>query len=323
MSHDLLGITSLPKDPYYLHQKLNASLNSFLKDITAPGNEYYLFVLENLETGEIGGICGIEAKTGIDAPTYSYRIESVLSPHTTLPLPEKQILLHLRAERNGPSEICSLYILPPFRKEGLGRLLSLSRFLFIAAFPERFNKKIIAEMRGYVDERNKCPFWEGLGRHFLNMEFEELMSALEEIKEATPLFVPHHPIYLSLLPSDAREAVGRVHLGSQPALNLLIQEGFRLTNEVDLFDGGPKIEAQTADIRAIKQSKIAKVKSLSSAALPNGKYILSNNRLQFRACYGKIREVGEQAVVISPETAATLEVKAGEDVRYVQATGLE
>jgi hypothetical protein len=35
---------------------------------------------------------------------------------------------------------------------GAGKLLSKSRFLFMAAFRERFNEKVVAEMRGVIDE---------------------------------------------------------------------------------------------------------------------------------------------------------------------------
>ncbi|MCS5933246.1 arginine N-succinyltransferase [Klebsiella pneumoniae subsp. pneumoniae] len=38
-------------------------------------------------------------------------------------------------------------------KEGNGYLPSKSRFLFMAAFRERFNEKVVAEMRGVIDEQ--------------------------------------------------------------------------------------------------------------------------------------------------------------------------
>lgn len=320
MSDDLLGITSLPRNKHFLHQKLLTSLASFAKDVSTPYDEQYYFVLENLQTGEVGGICGIESKTGVHAPLYSYRLEKLLAPETDLPIPRKQLILHLQQQTNGPTEIGSLYILPSFRKEGLGRLLSLCRFLFMASFPNRFDSKVVAEMRGVCNEQNRCPFWEGLGKHFLNLEFSELMNLLEEIKESIPLVTPHYPVCVSLLKEETQEAIGRVHLDTQPALNLLMQEGFTLTDEIDLFDGGPKIEAETNKIRTFRDSKEAVVRDFISDAIESDKYMISNNRLDFRAAYGELIENEDQSVILSSHLRLALGVNIGEIVRYAPAS---
>ncbi|MFH7127688.1 arginine N-succinyltransferase [Klebsiella pneumoniae] len=61
--------------------------------------------------------------------------------------------------------MCTLFLDPQWRKEGNGYLLSKSRFLFMAAFRERFNEKVVAEMRGVIDEQGYSPFW---GRAWAN-----------------------------------------------------------------------------------------------------------------------------------------------------------
>lgn len=317
MSYDLLGITSLPRNKHFLHQKLNSSLTSFSKEIDAPQNEQYYFVLENIQTGEIGGICGIESKTGVESPLYSYRIEKVSAPETDLPVPRKQLILHFNSQQNGPTKIGSLYILPSFRKERLGRLLSLSRFLFMASFPHRFEGKVTAEMRGLIDEKHISPFWNGLGKHFINIEFNDLMDTLDEIKDSIPLISPKYPIYVSLLPNDAQDAIGRVHLDTQPALNLLMQEGFTLTNEIDLFDAGPKIEAATEEIRSFKYSQTAIVKKFSTAPIDSDRYIISNQKLNFRSCYGQLNKNEDGSIVLTTEVGHALGIQEGDKVRYV------
>lgn len=319
MTSDLLGITSLPRSKHLLYQKLMTSITSFSKELTSPQNEQYYFVLENMQTGEIGGICGIESKTGVDHPIYSLKVEKVLAPETDLPVPRKQLILHLQVRDNGPTEIGSLYILPSFRKEGLGRLLSLSRFLFMASFPERFDTKVVAEMRGFIDNK-KCPFWEGLGRHFVDMEFEELMNMLDEIKESIPLIAPKYPVYVSLLNSEAQDAIGRVHQDTQPALNLLMQEGFTLTDEIDLFDAGPKIEADVAEVRTVKQSRLAWVHEVSQAPIESDRYMIGNNRINHFACYGHISFIDENSVAITADVAQALGVGRDDQIRYVLAS---
>lgn len=320
MSNDLLGITSLPRNKHFLHQKLLTSLSSFSKEIAFPHDEQYYFVLENIRTGEVGGICGIESKTGLDLPTYSFRIEKIPAPDIDLPVPRKQLVLHFHAQANGPTEIGSLYILPSFRKEGLGRLLSLSRFLFMASFPQRFDTKVVAEMRGFVDDSKKCPFWEGLGRHFLDLEFEDLMNLVDDIKGSIPMIVPQHPVYASLLSIDAQDAIGKVHLDTQPALNMLIQEGFTLTNEVDLFDGGPKIEVPTSAIRIFKQSRVATIQELSDTPLESERFMISNNRLSHCTCYGTLTLVDANTAILPAEVAHALNVGRGDQIRYAQAS---
>ena len=320
MSDDLLGITSLPRNKHFLHQKLNSSLSSFSKEITEPKDEQYYFVLENIQTGEVGGLCGIESKTGVGTPNHTYRLERILAPETDLPVPRKQLILRHITQSNGPTEIGSLYILPSFRKEGLGRLVSLSRFLFMACFPQRFDVKTVAEMRGYTDEKARCPFWNGLGRHFLNIEFEELMNLLEDIKDTIHLIVPEYPIYVSLLSEETQKAIGRVHLNTQPALNLLMQEGFALTDEVDLFDAGPKIDVITSEIRSIKQSRVATIQDLSHTPIESDRYIISNTRMNFCACYSNISILEGNRVIIPSEVGHALGVREGDQIRYVASS---
>ena len=68
------GITTLPKDKELLEKRLAWSSASFEKKVSFPSNEYYLFVLEDTETGHVIGTSAIEASTGHDTPFYSYKI---------------------------------------------------------------------------------------------------------------------------------------------------------------------------------------------------------------------------------------------------------
>nr|MCU0721625.1 arginine N-succinyltransferase [Pirellula sp.] len=69
--------------------------------------------------------------------------------------------------------------------------------------------------------------------------------------------MPKYPIYLELLPHDAVEAIGQVHVQTKPALAMLEAEGFRRNALIDIFDGGPVVECETSKIRAVAQSTIA------------------------------------------------------------------
>ncbi len=311
------GITSMPKNSSILQKKVEHSLESFSKKITKPEHETYLFALEETETKTIGGICSVISKVGVGTPLYFYQIDCIYKKVEGLAIPPKISFLKPINFTNGPSEICMLYLDPSFRKEGLGRLLSLSRFLFIATFPERFEDKIIAEMRGSIDKNDLAPFWEGVGRHFLDLNFLELMKLLEQGKSFIPHILPDYPIYIDLLPRDIQETIGTVHIKTKPALNMLLYEGFKFSECIDLFDGGPMIHAYKNEIRSIKESRQAKVVDVCDH-LEGKTFLASNQVLDFRACYSTIKQNGSDEVIIPKDTAEVLKLKIGDPLRYTE-----
>lgn len=312
-----VGMTHLPRRRDMLEKKIADSQEAFAKEITKPKHEDYLFVLEDLEGEVIGGTCGIYSKVGVTSPFYVYQVETLPPPSHRFPIPKERRLLHLFAYENGPTEICALYLLPEFRKEGLGRLLSLSRFLFIASFLHRFDTTTIANMRGVI-EKNVSPFWDSLSRHFLDVDYEEVMSMRSISESFVPDILPKHPIYVSLLPPLSQEVIGNTHANTRPAFDMLYQEGFRFKQEIDPFDAGPIIGAETKSIRTVSKSVVAPVKEITSHPMESDRFILSNVSLNFRACYGALRVNPDQSVALSATTAKALNVNPGDRIRYIQ-----
>ena len=62
------GFTSLMPDRDALSRKIDHSVESFARTVTTPGDEHYLFVLEDSATGQIMGTTGIEAAAGLSRP---------------------------------------------------------------------------------------------------------------------------------------------------------------------------------------------------------------------------------------------------------------
>ena len=60
------GLTTLPKSRGVLSERIETSLASFAKPVEKPGEEYYLFVLEETETGDVVGTSGIFARVGFN-----------------------------------------------------------------------------------------------------------------------------------------------------------------------------------------------------------------------------------------------------------------
>ncbi len=316
-----LGMTSIPKDRPSLEHIIEHSKQSFSKDITAPANELYFFVLEDRVTKEIGGVCGIYSKTGVSEPVYFYYLELQSIPPSSLPVKQEQLLLHPFSMVDGPSELCSLYLLKDFRKEGLGKLLSFSRMLFIANFKERFDSILYAELRGFLDKNKHSPFWNGLGRHFLNLSFEELNQLLNGRRNCLPESLPKYPIYANLLPSSAEKAIQKTHIHTKNALKMLSQEGFSLADRINAIDGGPIVEAQIDEIKVIKNSKIGTVKEIATQDFPSKLFLTCNQSLQFRCCYAKLKIHRDGSVTIPKEIAEALMIEKGHTLRYLPANG--
>lgn len=300
-----LGIWNLPKDHAQLLEKITLSKASFKKKVTTPGPEEYLFVLEELSTGRIGGVAGIMARRETFAPSFVYRIETLKNG--------LQVLIVAVPDKNH-SEVCSLYVDPTFRHSGLGRLLSLSRFLFMADHLSRFSRYTVAEIRGSIGENQSAPFWDGLGRHFCPLSYTEAMEKFDRDRHFVAGFLPEYPVYVALLPPEAQRAMGQPHDNTKPAYTMLIKEGFSFIHEVDLFEGGPTLLVDTDQIRSIKMSHTVEVRVVNEVDPAGEEMILSNQRLDFRTCTAKIHQN-----TISRETARALGVKTGETIRYVSS----
>ena len=64
------GFTSLPVDEDILRSKLLRSVDSFAGRLDQPEYGKYLLMLENTETGEIGGCSAVKAGVGVKSPFF-------------------------------------------------------------------------------------------------------------------------------------------------------------------------------------------------------------------------------------------------------------
>jgi len=312
------GLTTLPANDEFLANRIHDAQQAFSPRVGKPGAEYYLFVLEDTATGGIVGTSGIAARVGGFDPWYSYEIRHERFVHRPLKIDKEIAVLHLKAEHRGPSEVCSLFLRSDCRRGGAGRLLSLARFLFIAAFRARFTASVIAEMRGYIDQTGRSPFWEAVGRKFFEHDFytADVLSGLGE-KEFIADLMPRHPLYVPLLPPEVQAVLGRVHHDTEPALALLVSEGFAPMNEIDIFDAGPLVSAPIDDIRTIRQSRHAVIHALApTPAATAAPLLLANGALDFRACLGEFTTHDDDSVTLAPELAATLRVGVGDTLWF-------
>jgi arginine N-succinyltransferase len=176
-----------------------------------------------------------------------------------------------------------LFLDPEYQKNRNGLFLSKARFLFIAAFRELFSPHLFAELRGRSDEQGNSPFWDALGHHFFDIPFADADRLTGTgMKTFIAELMPAYPIYVSLLPENARAVIGEVHANTSPARAILEKEGFSWRGSVDIFDAGPVLEAETDAIRAVSESQFIPALQLKTSG--SSPLIVANNQFaQFRA----------------------------------------
>ncbi|ACA84952.1 arginine N-succinyltransferase [Shewanella woodyi] len=313
------GFTSLPVNEELLRNKIARVEASFLKEVDKPFDEGYLMVLEDTETGEVVGTCGIEAAVGMEDAFYHYRLGTEVYHSEQIEVRNEVETLTLCHDYTGAAELCTLFLRGSYRKNSNGRMLSRSRFLFLAQHKERFGETVIAEMRGESDKEGNSPFYDWLQKHFLGIDFVEAdyLSGLGQ-KAFMAEMMPKNAVYVCLLPEDAQKVIGEVHTNTRPALNLLQAEGFRCRGYVDIFDGGPTVECNINDIRGVRESRLLTV-TIGEPPESDTSYIISNTQLaNYRATSAKLLVSEENdEVVISPELATGLLLEQGDQIRIL------
>ena len=311
------GLTSLPKDPEVLKKRIRMSERSFLHREDGPGGEDYLFVMEELFTGRIVGVCAIISKIGGFEPYYFYRIEKTHHESKSIHVKNDVTSMHFHFIHNGPAEICSLYLHPDFRNSQNGRFLSLSRFLFMAENRKFFEEQVIAEMRGMVNDSGHSPFWDAVGKNFFKIDFPTADYLYVKNKRFIEELMPKYPIITNLLPQDAQFVIGKVHPNTEPAKKILEQEGFRFSGLVGIFEPGPVLIAEVDNIRAIKESTVGEIVEISDKPFKSEIFIISTKAEVFRSALGGVVALKSGGYKISGVTAAGLKLRLGDKIRFV------
>jgi arginine N-succinyltransferase len=316
-NHTGHGLTTLPRDREILRRRIDRSRRSFDGIGDAPGGEQYLFVLEDLPSRQAAGTCGIIAKVGGYEPFYAYRIDKSVHESEFLGVRKEVPTLHLVAEHNGPSEVCSLFLSPRFRASGAGRLLSISRFLFMAEHPGAFDKMVIAEMRGVVDSDGRSPFWDAIGKHFFDIDFPKADYLSMVNKRFIAELMPKHPIYIPLLPEAAQQVIAQVHPETRPAVRLLESEGFAFNGMVDIFEAGPIVVCPLEKVRTARLSRRSQVAEVvDSPAAGADSVVAAVKPGQYRATRAHVEMISDTNARIAKETALALGLETGDFIRH-------
>lgn len=310
------GFTNLPADRRALRRRLEQSSAAFARTDDTLSDEVFVLMLENVETGDVRGTCQLFSRVGQQHPFYSYRIGTLTQSSTALNRTFRAEMLSLTTDLEGASEVGGLFLHPGERAGGLGMLLARSRYLFIAMHRARFADRILAELRGIIDEAGGSPFWDGLAGRFFGMNFQDAdqFNATHGHQFIADLF-PKHPIYVAMLSETARAAIGLPHPSGRAAMRMLENEGFAFENYIDIFDGGPTMTARTDQVKSIAGTVPGTVVAIDG---DGGERVLAaHGRLSdFRCAFASVREAAG-GVVIDRAAARALGIVEGDDIAHV------
>jgi arginine N-succinyltransferase len=313
------GFNSLPRDSEVIETKIKRSMETF-ELLSDKKNGLFFFVMEDLKKKLVIGTSMIEVDINHNNPFYSYLSADIVQQSHALknPINKHNKVLLLVNHYPQASLFAALYLHPEHRGRGRGTFLSRVRPLFVTEFPHLFAPLFVANMQGVFDNNNVSPFWNALGQHFYDLSIHEVNTnyAIYGSQFISDLN-PHHPIYIAMLPKEAQEVIGKTHETTKPALHVLEKEGFVARDCIDVFDGGPIIEASKTELKTYRQSQRVKVVGLKEKCEDSNLRMICNTQMDFRATVGAVdfAQGSTQDIFLEKEIASLLKVTVNDPIR--------
>ena len=315
-----VGVTALPADRQRLTDIIEASVASMAEEVAFSGEERYLFVLEDKASGRLAGCSTVIAAAGFSQPFYTFRNETFVHASGELGLHNRIHVLSLCHDLTGHSLLTGFHLEPAARSQSSARELNaLGRVLFMASHPQRFAESTAAEIVGISDGQGNAPFWDAVGRHFFAVSYSEAeQMGSSRGRNFLAELMPGYPIYVPMLSDEAQEVIGQVHPSAQAVFDILMREGFETDNYIDIFDGGPVVQARTAALRSVSASQVVSVE-VGVPEPPDGLWLVANTKVaDYRACALRLACRADEPLVLSAEQADLLQVQTGDTLRLVR-----
>ncbi|MEJ7807814.1 MAG: arginine N-succinyltransferase [Telluria sp.] len=252
------GVHTLPRTREKIAASVERSIASFAAHVDIPSEESYVFVLEQQSSGDIVGTAAIFASAGSNGTYFSFRNDVIQQVSRDLNISHSVHALTLCSELTAYSQLSGFYLNDRAHAGLEAGLLSRARLLFAVLAPHRFGDRFFVPLAGVTDNNGQSPFWEALGRKFFKMDFLDAEKVIGGARNRTLIveLMPHYPVYVPLLPGDAQAAMGQIHADGELAFNLLTEEGFEADDSVDIFDGGPILQAHKNSLRSFNGSMV-------------------------------------------------------------------
>jgi len=318
------GVHTLPKTREKIAASVERSIASFAAHVDIPSEESYLFVLEQQATRELVGTAAIFASAGSNGTYFSFRNDVIQQVSRDLNISHSVHALTLCSELTAYSQLSGFYVTNKTSAGLEAGLLSRARLLFAVLAPHRFGDRFFVPLAGITDKNGQSPFWEALGRKFFKMDFLDAERVIGGARNRTLIveLMPHYPVYVPLLPGDAQAAMGQIHSDGELAFNLLTEEGFEADDYIDIFDGGPILQAHKNGLRSFAGSMLRRVENAepgNSADLMVTYAVAASNEQNFRAIVIACPAVESvDSIALPPEAQEALMVVPGDNVICVR-----
>jgi arginine N-succinyltransferase len=313
---EYLDTVNLPADRGRIQHLLELSQQSFDETIP-PVDREYLFVLEELEKKRVIGTSMVHAQHGTRrAPHIFFRVEPDERYSVTLDRYFVHQTLRIGYNYNGPTEIGGLILHPDYRgnPEQLGKLLSYTRFLFIAMHRPVFRDKVLSELLPPLEEDGTSVLWNHLGKVFTGMTYQEADILSKDNKEFINALFPHEAIHTALLADEVKRVIGQVGPETKGVEKMLRRIGFEYAGQIDPFDGGPHFMADTDKITLVRDARQAVIGEIGGDGERRWGVIAVDRpaRRSFRACGARVAVREDGSVGVPAETRALLELAVGD-----------
>jgi arginine N-succinyltransferase len=308
-------LLNLPAQKRVIEAKIERSVASFAGELEKAEAEY-LFVIEDLDSDLVAGCSMILAKNGTPtSPNFSYKVLKKERFSRELGVGFIHQILRLSTNTDGPTEVGGLVVDRGYRRrpEKVGRMISLSRFIYIGLERQRFETELHSEMAPPLTEEGRSEFWEALGRRFTGMPYQEADQISSQNNGFIQSLFPEEDIYLALLDSKARLVLGRVAEETQAALHLLNKIGFKYKDEVDPFDGGPHLGCATKDCSVIQNLRTLKLKKTKTGQFEHNGLIGLIRDGSYLGSQSSYRIEGSE-ILLPEKTWVLLNLEENEDI---------
>ena len=320
----VLNSVNLPADERALSGIVERSVRSFSGRIADPLRRCYVFVLEDPARRRVLGTSMVIAQHGTrESPCTYLDVTERESYSSTLDRHFRHQVLSIGFHFDGPTEIGGLVVDPKARGSAAepGKQLSFVRFLYMAIFPDRFRETVLAELMPPLRRDGKSLFWEGFGRRFTGLDYQEADKLSRKGKEFIQQLFPAGEFYATLLPPRVRQALGKVGRSTEPARRMLARIGFRYVNRIDPFDGGPHYEAKLSEVSLVREHLRLRLDPEPLGAGERDPEVLAGTvrvagKSRFRAVRTRARTIGDR-VLLPAEAGRVLAVKPGDAIHLV------
>ena len=298
-------LVNLPPDEDILAIKIARSLQAF--SANPPPSAEYLFVLEDVASGEVVGTSQIIARCATpQTPHYFFEVRDTSRGQE----------LTLGVRTGGLSAIGGLVLDRRYRgmPEKRGKQISLIRFVFMGMQPQRFEPTVLSELMTPVAPDGSNRFWDALGGRFTGMRYAEAFALT---RQKSRDFIPRHfPAAPICLPADGRGLQcnrDQVLESGKPEQRILEKVGFSYCRRVDPMDGALHYEAPLAEISIVKNGRFCRVSQTDRASCPQSALLGFMRGDRFFGGQYPVRVNGVKAA-LPGEVMALLGLASGEEI---------